>query len=126
MEPEKDIIEEEFLLDENKNDENNNKCLKYTFVSICIFVIIGAIIAASNLFYTHKNDKISKNIPELIRLKNWEFGSEEKINLTGERYLQELNQIIFLKLLKIFMFALLWEDYQVILINIFMKKSLKK
>ena len=85
MEPEKDIIEEEFLLDENKNDENNNKCLKYTFVSICIFVIIGALIAASNLFYTHKNDKISKNIPELIRLKNWEFGSEEKINLTGEK-----------------------------------------
>ena len=85
MEPEKDIIEEEFLLDENKNDENNNKCLKYTFVSICIFVIIGALIAAFNLFYTHKNDKISKNIPELIRLKNWEFGSEEKINLTGEK-----------------------------------------
>ena len=86
MEPEKDIIEEEFLLDEeNKNDEINNKCLKYTFVSICIFVIIGAIIAASNLIYTHKNDKISKNIPELIRLKNWEFGSEEKINLTGEK-----------------------------------------
>ena len=86
MEPEKNIIEEEFLLDEeNKNGEINNKCLKYTFVSICIFVIIGAIIAASNLIYTHKNDKISKNIPELIRLKNWEFGSEEKINLTGEK-----------------------------------------
>ena len=48
-------------------------------------LIIGAIIAASNLIYTHKNDKISKNIPELIRLKNWEFGSEEKINLTGEK-----------------------------------------
>ena len=86
MEQEKDIIVEEALLDEeNKNDQINNKCLKYTIVSICIVIIIGTLIAASILFYIHRNDKISKNNLELIRLKNWEFGSEKKINMTGEK-----------------------------------------
>ena len=126
MEPEKDIIEEEFLLDENKNDENNNKCLKYTFVSICIFVIIGAIIAASNLFYTHKNDKISKNIPELIRLKNWEFGSEEKINLTGEKISSGVKSDNFFKAPEDFYVCTVMGGLSGHTDNIFMKKNLKK
>ena len=88
MEIEKDIvIEEEILLDEeDKTNEANNNCLKYTIISICIVIIISTLIAASILFYFHKDDKINKNVPVSfkIRLKNWEFASEEAINFSGK------------------------------------------
>ena len=88
MEFERDIIEEERLLDEQNNEDGiKNKCLKYIIISICIILIVGALIAASILFYFHKDDKLKKYEPEYFkfRLKNWEFGSEEEINFSGEK-----------------------------------------
>ena len=85
-------IEENVLLD-NKGKSNNNKnkwaYIKWIIIISAIVIVVGFIIIIiiikskkddSNKGEENKNGQKST----LIRLKNWEFGSSEKIDLSGE------------------------------------------
>ena len=102
MEFKEPLDEKDFNVDQNNSKENNNKRnLKIIIITISILLLIGIIIAIIFLFSYNKEDKNQNqddkkqdekqddkkqdDIESIkIRLKNWEFGSSEEINLSGE------------------------------------------
>ena len=93
-------IDENEILNNDKNDninnENKNNLLKYKwfkgifFVSLLIIIVIIVIVLI--LIFTSKKDKmededkiINESESIKIRLTNWEFGSIDEIDLSGEK-----------------------------------------
>ena len=67
-------------------------------IVVSIVLFIGIITASLILFFLNKKDDKKDEIEStIIRLKNWEFGSSEKINLSGENISLGINSENFHK-----------------------------
>jgi flagellar basal body-associated protein FliL len=83
---EKEFFEETEDENENINKKDNAKKSKWLIRFIIIFIIIIIIAIVLVLILLFRNKKEMDNMDEKesikIRLKNWEFGSTEDINMS--------------------------------------------
>ena len=87
-------INENQILNEDKNNKESMKINKKNIIIVSIILIIGIVLSIIILLIIFtdskgkdnqkKGDNGEKNEVFKIRLKNWEFGSTEKISLSGK------------------------------------------